>query len=156
MVYKYKATKYKVPAQTAGEYLRELDENGGLTAERLLDESRPEKALLHGCFEWDDTSAAEAHRLWQARYFIGNIIVTQIEEKLVIPTRAFVNVTDASHTQKAVYRPVRIALSDGDSREIVLANALRELEIFKSKYQMLSELTDVIAAIDSITVGGAA
>lgn len=155
MVYKYKATKYKVPAQVAGEYLHKLDEDGGLTAERLLDESRPKNALLHGCFEWDNTKAAEAHRLWQARYFIGNIVVAQIEDNPVPPVRAFVNVSDAGHAQKALYRPVRAALSDSASRETVLANALRELEIFRDKYGALTELTAVIDAIDAV-IGGRA
>ena len=155
MVFKYKATKYKVPAQVAGEYLHKLDEDGGLTAERLLDESRPKNALLHGCFEWDNTKAAEAHRLFQARYFIGNIVVAQIEDNPVTPVRAFVNVSDASRAQKALYRPVRAALSDGASRETVLANALRELEIFRDKYGALTELTAVIDAIDAV-IGGKA
>ena len=155
MVYQYKATHYKVPAQVAGEYLHELEENGGLTAMRLLEKSRPEDALLHGCFEWDDTKAAEAHRLFQARYFIGNIVITQIDDKPVQMTRAFVNISDASHAETACYKPVRVALSDADSREIVLSNALRELMRFKEKYGSLTELTEIIDAIDAY-IGGAA
>ena len=62
MIYKYKATQYKVPAQKAGEYLEKLNaKEGGLTAERLLDVSRPKRALLHDCFDWDDTRAAEKY-----------------------------------------------------------------------------------------------
>lgn len=155
MVYKYKATHYKVPAQVAGEYLNELEENGGLTAMRLLEKSRPEDALLHECFEWDDTKAAEAHRLFQARYFIGNIVITQIDDKPVQKTRAFVNISDASHREKAYYKPVQVALSDSNSRDAVLANALRELEMFREKYGVLTELADVINAIDAY-IGGAA
>lgn len=155
MVYKYKATHYKIPAQVAGEYLHELDENGGLTAKRLLEESRPKNALLHGCFEWDNSKAAEAHRLWQARYFIANIIITHTDDDPVIPTRAFVNVSDATHAERAIYKPIITALSDDDNREAVLANALRELQMFKDKYGALMELAKVIDAIDEVT-GGAA
>lgn len=155
MVYKYRATQYKVPAQAAGEYLHELGESGDLTARRLLDESRPKKALLHECFEWDDTKAAEAHRLYQARYFIANIVIAEVDEKPVQPTRAFVSVSEASHSERAIFKPVITALADKNSREIVLANALRELQMFKDKYGALAELAAVIKAIDEV-VGGAA
>ena len=155
MVYKYRATQYKVPAQVAGEYLNKLGESGDLTAKRLLEESRPKKALLHECFEWDDTKAAEAHRIYQARHFIANIVITEVDEKPVQITRAFVSVSEASHAERAVFKPVITALSDENSREIVLANAIRELQMFKDKYGALTELTAVIDAIDE-EIGGVA
>ena len=55
MVYKWKdAARIKSDAQTAGEICEKLEKNGGLTAKRLVDESRPEDAPLHKEFEWND------------------------------------------------------------------------------------------------------
>lgn len=156
MVYKYKATQYKIPAQVAGEYLNELGEKeGGLTAETLLEASRPEEALLHDCFEWDDSLAAERFRLRQARSFIGNIVAVEIQGKPVEKTRAFVSVTETAHREKGVFVPIVTAMSDERSRETVLKNALFELQAFKEKYRTLSELAKVFEAIDELT-GGAA
>lgn len=149
MVYRYKATRYKIPAQVAGEYLEGLSqEDDGLTKKKLLERSRPEDALLHDVFEWDDSIAAEKHRLWQAGYFISNIMTVEVRGEQIKPQRAIVSVTDSSHAERAVYKPVHVALADVDSREIVLRNAIREMESFKEKYQNLTELANVIGAID--------
>ena len=153
MVYKYeyRATKYKIPAQTAGEYLHDLSEKeNGVTAERVLDVSRPKDALLHEVFEWDDSIAAEAYRLDQSRQFIGNIVVVKVKEEDTKPVRAFVNVSNIEHAERGVYKPIINALSDSQEREIVFANAVRELNIFREKYSRLTELQKVFDAIDSL------
>lgn len=153
MVYKYRATRYSIPAQVAGEYLHELSEKeNGVTAERVLDVSRPDDALLHEVFEWDDSVAAEAYRLRQSREFIGNIVVVQADSKPVEPVRAFISVTDTAHSERGVFKPVMQALNHEAERDIVLSNALRELNIFKEKYRRLSELKPVFEAIDSLNV----
>ena len=151
MVYEYRATQYKVPAQVAGEYLEKLSkEEGGLTARALLEKSRPEEALLHECFEWDDTEAAERYRLGQARYFISNVVTVELKGKPIEPTRAFMQVTQREHSEVGIFKPVHVALSDSVSREIVLGNAMREMKSFISKYANLEELAKVIEAMDEV------
>ena len=151
MVYKYRATQYKIPAQVAGEYLEELSkEEGGLTARALLEKSRPEDALLHECFEWDDTEAAERYRLGQAGYFIRNVVTVELKGKPVEPTRAYVPITEMAHNEVGIYKPIHIALADSVSREIVLGNAMREMKSFISKYANLEELSKVIEAMDEV------
>lgn len=152
MVYKYSwgMKRYPVKAQAAGEYLHEMSEKeGGVTAARVLEVSRAEDALLHPCFEWDDTKAAEAHRLYQARKMIGHLVCTVVkedpkEEPQKI-TRAFVSVSPEA--KQGVFKPVAEALSDEAEREIVLANARTDAIRFAEKYQALSEFAEVIAAI---------
>ena len=46
-------SRHKVDAEVAGRVCEELERNGGLTAERLVEASRPEDAPLHKEFEWD-------------------------------------------------------------------------------------------------------
>ena len=153
MVYKfsYKATHYSVPAQQAGEYLQGLKEkHGELDKYILLEDSRAEDALLHNCFEWDDTKAAEGYRLNQAQSFITNItcVVVDDEGKDAEPVRAFVNVADQSHAEKGSYVPIVEALTEEKHRKIVLKNALNELKAFRRKYSQLVELSKVFRIIE--------
>ena len=151
MVYKYKwrATAYPVPAQKAGEYIHDISEKeNGITAERLLELSRDENALMHKCFEWDDTKAAEKYRLKQSGQIINGIVVVAINDKPVEKIRAFASVTSRAHSETGVFKAIARVFSEADSKKIMLENALMELEMFKKKYQTLTELEDVIAAID--------
>ena len=144
MIYKVKSgARLKVSAQVAGEECERLESEGRLTPQALVDESRPEDAPLHGCFEWDDTVAAEKWRQAQAAYIIRSVEVT-VEESAE-PVRAFVaTISDESRE----YRSVGYVLRRADSREALLDSARRDLLAFRRKYQTLHELADVIAAID--------
>ena len=64
MIYKWKvAGLMPVDAQTAGEELNRIyTKNGALNPADIVDESRPEDAPLHDCFEWRDDVAAEKYR----------------------------------------------------------------------------------------------
>ena len=147
--YKYRATVYPVPAQVAGEYLQEVAEReNGITAERLLELSRDKDALLHKCFTWDNTKAAEKYRIYESRQFIGNIVTVAINEKPVEEQRAFVSITETAHAEKGIFKLIITALSSEDTRQIVLKNAMRDWQIFKDKYKGLNELTKAIQAFD--------
>lgn len=155
MVYKYsyRATRYAVPAQKAGEYLRELKETHGVLNKKiLLDESRDDDALLHDCFEWDDTVAAESYRLDQAQKFINNIVCVVVDdhgiERNSEPVRAFVNTAKQENAEKGAFVPLVEALTEEATRKIVLENALRELISLRKKYEALSELASVFKSID--------
>lgn len=153
MVYKYewRATKYAIPAQQAGEYIHDLSiKENGITAESLLEHSRDENALLHSCFEWDNTKAAEKYRLNQARGIISNLVAIQINEKPQAPVRSFVSVTETKHSEKGRFMPIVEAITNDKSRVIVLENATRELQQIREKYATLEELFSVWAAIDRI------
>lgn len=155
MVYKYsyRATQYAVPAQKAGEYLKKLKESHGVLNKRiLLDESRDDDALLHDCFEWDDTIAAESYRLDQAQKFISNLVCVVVDDHGVQrndePVRAFVNIAKQENAEKGAFVPLIEALSEESTKKIVLENALRELTSLRKKYAALSELATVFECID--------
>lgn len=151
MVYQWKFDKFPVPAQVAGETIEAIKQARGkefIEPEDLLDASRDENAPLHSCFEWDDNKAAEKYRLWQARKIIGNITVI-IEPVNTVPqtVRAFVSITDTNDKGKFVQ--IQTALKNSEYREQILKNALAELQSFKTKYRVYSELSKVFAAIDN-------
>lgn len=149
--YSWRIPKYSVSAQIAGEHLEELDrQHGEVTPKIVLEDSRPEDATLHPCFEWNDKVAAEKYRLKQAGGIIGNLVcvtVSKTENKPIEPVRAFVSVS--KQKESGSFRPVAIALSDKDLRKRVLDNAMRDLRDFEQRYAKLEELSEVLAAIDA-------
>lgn len=67
---------FPVDAQTAGEELDRIRVSyGTLQPAAVVDESRPEDAPLHPCFEWDDETAAEKYREHQATTIIRSVRV---------------------------------------------------------------------------------
>ena len=145
MVYKWKdAARLKTDAQTAGEICEKLEKSGGLTAKRLVDESRPEDAPLHKEFEWNDATAAEAYREEQARYIIRSLIVQPETTKNEV-VRAFFPM--AEHK---VFESLPVIMSDAKKTNTLLDMAMRELKAFELKYSTLSQLAPVFEAIKAI------
>lgn len=145
-VYKWKSgARSPVSAQVAGEVCASLEESGNLTPQALVEVSRAEDAPLHNAFEWDDAIAAERYREAQAGYIIRSVevVVTGSAE----PVRAFVSVTES---KAAPYTSIEHVMVCSDSRAMLLERARMELAAFKRKYQQLTELADVFAAIDSL------
>lgn len=147
--YSWRDHSYGVSAQVAGEVMEKIEERDGtLTKEAFLEESRPEDAPTHKCFEWNDTVAAEKYRLDQSRHIINGIVVNVIkvdgeEEK----APAFVNVAVREKSDNATYRNIHVSMNDMEYRKQVLKNALYELNLFKRKYALYKELDVVFEAI---------
>lgn len=157
---------YKCSPQVVGETLDKLSQTTEVTAKSFLDISRPEDSPTHGLFEWDDAIAAEQYRLQISGCVIRSIEVTRIQveettsevsiveadEKKDNQTfnRAYVNVNKSAGFQPAKFVPVHQAMSNEDMRKQVLQNALDELNAYKRKYYMLSELSKVFDAIQEV------
>ena len=161
MIYKYewRAQAYPVSAQDAAEELRTIEKKRGeVTAENVLDSSRPDGAVLHDCFEWDDSVAGEKWRLKQSSDLIGNIVRVSIPEaadegEKKTETRFFVNARDRYEegiTTKGAFVTIDTALTDKEIYQNVLKNAIRELNSFRKKYSMLKELSAVFEEIEKI------
>lgn len=151
-VYKWKeGSCIKLNPQVAGEVCDALDKQGRLTAAELVDVSRDEAAPLHNAFEWRDEVAAEKYRKVQAGHIIRSITVELRGSSE--PVRAFFPVVVKGEGRR--FANTEVILRDANSREQLLARALRELESFKRKYKVLAELADVFAAIDAAVDGDA-
>jgi len=104
------------------------------------------KSPLHGYFTWDDSEAAQAWRLHQARQLIASVKV-----QLVGPTgpqepiRAWVSV---QRDDGRAYRALDAVLAEPTARADLLAAARRELERVRRQYGQLEELAGVWAALD--------
>jgi cell fate (sporulation/competence/biofilm development) regulator YlbF (YheA/YmcA/DUF963 family) len=150
MVYQWRFTM-AVSAETAGKELERVEQkHGKVTPELVLEESRSKKAPLHKIFEWNDSVAAEKYRLTQAGQIINNLVVVLDEYEQHEPVRAFVNVNANAPKKTGEFINIVSAIQQEDTRAIVVANALRELQEFKKKYKQLTELSSVFAEIDKL------
>ncbi len=64
MVYQWhKQSRFPVDAQVAAERLQLIrEELGEITPRAVVADARGDSSPLHSCFDWDDATAAEAHR----------------------------------------------------------------------------------------------
>lgn len=147
MVYSFKNKGFfHVDAQVAGEVCEELEQTVGLSAETLLDASRPEDAPLHDEFEWDDEVAAEGYRRYQAGNIIRNLEIVIEEQE---PTRAFVTI-ERQVAHSSVYEPTVQVMKEEDKRKSLLELAKIELSWFKKKYKGLQELSKIMQDIEEL------
>lgn len=123
---------------------------GELTPEDVLDDAKNPNSPLHSFFEWDDTEAARQHRLKQARGLIRAVVAVYVQEdKPAVRMRAYVHVNEPSAPH---YRETTHALSQRNTRDLVLKRALRELNDWKRKYADLKEFAKVVEVIDQLQI----
>ena len=123
------------------------DENGSISAKAIVDASRPKDAVLHPCFEWDDTIAAEKWRERQAMKIVQHLVVVIDSQELEtdsITVRAF------GETRDGGYKSINVIMADPNDKDYLLSIALKELRAFQSKYKNLTELGGVFDEIDKI------
>ena len=133
------------------EELAALAHRGRLVPKRVVDWARKNKrSVLHSCFEWDNTRAAEQYRLWQAQHLIVSVEVVYEDGK-----KRQVYVSPLASRGKG-YRSLVDVLSAKESREQFLNQALDELERIFSKYEDLTELAGVRAVVRLVRQGRAA
>lgn len=145
--YRYKFDGlHKVSAKIAGRICQELNESeGGLTPQKLVDVSRDVNHPLHGEFEWDDSIAAEAYRVTQAKQLIRDITIVHDEEEKK-SDRGFVITPGGNH----VYVPLNDALNNEEWKTNLLNAAKRDMIAFVAKYRRLQELTTVIEPMSDL------
>lgn len=131
-----------VKAEDIGQVIEQLIvERGEARPEAVVDLARNPDNPLHPCFEWDDTKAAEAHRIDQARYVLRAVVIVR-DSASDTTIRAFV-----SPEREGGYRTIEAVMSDPTSRDLLIEQARRDLEAFSRKYQALEELSGVRQAI---------
>lgn len=149
-----KASQIRADAQKTGELCKQLENTVGLTAKNLLDASRDENALLHNEFEWDNEIAAEKYRENQARHIINCLVVVSEEEPEAEPVRVFCKVEDNSGS---TYRSVATVIQQPDLYSQLLESAIKDLCVFKKKYETLkneARLASIFGSIDNLLTEG--
>lgn len=148
MVYKWQGYNYSVNPQTVGEEIEKIEQKKGkVTPADIVKKAKATSSPLHNLFEWDDKKAADAYRIHTARQVLCCLV--RVEDGQA-PTRAFVNIETKAPAKQGLFVNIQSAMADAMSREIVLKNALLELESFQRKYATLTELSNVFLAIEQL------
>lgn len=117
-----------------------------ITPSNVVDYARDSSTELHKCFEWNDSVAAEKYRFEQAKLVIRSIVITNApdaEEDVKIRALQITSETN-------VYEPTRVILNKPDEYKALLERAKLELQAFKKRYKMLSELEEIFNEIDRL------
>lgn len=142
-----------IPAQVVGEEFRriEAENDGTLSPAIVVDEARPEEAVLHPAFEWDDEVAGEKWRVHQARNLICVVQVVKPETAEPEPAEAQVAyVSVGSKQEGACYVSSALILTNEDVRARVLHDALSQLKAWRRRFDHLNELAGLFQQIDAI------
>ena len=123
----------------ASELLALKGKDGMVHAPAAVDwaKEHPESSL-YAALEWDDPTAAKAYRIEQVRQLIRIFVVDVKGDRQLI----------SLSVDRAVggYRSLDDVLARPDLREVMLNDALAELERLEIKYEHLKELAEVWAA----------
>lgn len=117
---------------------------GVLKAEDVVEFARDKKTALHDEFTWDNSKAAHEYRLWQARQVIK--VFVDVVAADTDPVPVYVSLTSDRANPGGGYRALKDVLSVEAHREQLLADALKDLQRFQSRYSALKELHGVMAA----------
>ena len=135
---------HKADAQKVADEIISIGESA--TPKQILEKARDESTELHKVFEWDDTKAAEAYRLSQARQIVCHLVIKEtIQENR--PAIRFLHKPENG----AGYKPTQLIIRNQDSYQALLSSAFRDLEAFKVKYHSLTELETIFEEIDAVT-----
>jgi hypothetical protein len=119
--------------------------DGVLRPGDVVEAARDEDHPLHPCFEWDDSEAAEKYRLVQARNLIK--VAVMVMPKTEQTYQVYVSMRSDRAEEGGGYRRVVDVVSKQETRQQLVAEALRDLEYWQRKYAMLTELAEVFEAI---------
>ena len=131
------------------------ENKGELDIDYAVEASRDETSPFHSELEWSDKIAGHEYRKNQMRYFVRSIEV--VKEEIKTPIRVYESikverVVEDDDTNKNKYRHVFKStddiLKDEAGRAQLLSQAIRDALAFKRRYAALSELANIITAID--------
>ena len=150
-----------LPAQSVGEELERIREKheGVLKAEIVVDESRPQDAVLHEELDLhvSDAERAECWSRHKARNIINVVTIVpppvpdgKDSAKQDEPVRAYVNVVDGSvvEPESRSYMSIQDVLSDPKRRANLVQRALEKLVRVQREFRILKELEVLWNAID--------
>ena len=106
------------------------------------------KNILHNKFQWDDSKAGHAYRLWQARQLIETVV--EIIDSDLPPIDAYVSLIKDRKKPDGGYRSIITVMKNVNLRKELLAQALFEFKRLEAKYKQLIELVPIFEAIKKV------
>lgn len=129
-------------ADIIGPELERISEQGKATPKEIVDQARPEDSPLHPYFNWNDDSAAEAYRRWQARQLSRSIIIEVATDKgRSLDAPAFYSVARSEDDElDREYVPIGSLLEDPVLVLRQLMRFKRDLERIRSEYAVFGSV----------------
>lgn len=158
-VYQFKPqSRLKGDPQKVGEEIEAMISSHGTIGPRdVVQQARAESSVLHRYFCWDDSVAAEKFRETQAAHLLRSIVaVRSTAIDIDQPVRGFVPITAAIETEgrqldqdepPARYVTIASAVRVVDYRMQLMESAVRDLDAYRIKYQLLADITGWRSAI---------
>ena len=126
-----------------------------VTPEQIVEKASDKNTALHECFEWDNKKAAHKYRLGQAQMIVRNIVEKVEYEDSDGQERQFViRAIVSGNKYDNKYETIRHCIEDPESFARLQASMMRDLEIFKQRYERYSalkeEFADLFEAINTV------
>ena len=102
------------------------DANGGkLTPSAVVDDARNPSSPLHGQFEWDDSKAAEAYRVVQARTLIRSVECVIRTTTVVLKAPFYIRDPDAGSKEQGYVTVTKLRTDEDAAREAAVNELIR-------------------------------
>jgi hypothetical protein len=140
--YKWGARRFKTAAEIAAAEMRRVaDEVGELTAESLVEESRPEDAPLHDEFEWNNEICGDRYRRYQASTMIRSLVAIETDRA---PARVYVGVPNESDQSGPIsYHDMQVVITRPDYFAAALGRLVSQVREAQSSVDELANLARV-------------
>ncbi len=153
-MYKWRSgSRFRIDAAIAYEELERLrrENDGELNSDIVLADAKYKRSPLHAAFEWDDSIAAHQHRKAQANQLILSVEVVR-ETNGQEPARAYVytKVQQDDGSKHGFYTTPSILAQNEQMYNETLERARGQLKSFRERFEFLSELSRIFAAIDEL------
>ena len=126
-----------------------LGAGGLLRPDDVVERARSPNSALHKYFEWDDTDAAAAYRLHQARQVIRAVVrLVPRQTAPSIAVRAFISLP--SDRAQGGYRAVEDVASDEARAAEAMAELRRLLARLEMRYGALASVSEVLTRIGDV------
>ena len=146
--YQYESRKgspfKKEHVQEIGEFINNIPNK---TTDNILNviENNP-KHVIHQYLEWDDTIAAQKHRLQQVRNIVNHIEVTITRIGNSTPIPVFVSITQQDGKS---YQHISDVMNNVEMKKQIINRAKTELNNWMIRHQSYTELQGIIKLIKS-------
>ena len=147
----------RIEGEIAYKRLKEIEKTWKcITPKLVIDDATDPESPLHNCFEWNDSKGARKWRERQAGALIRSIHIEKLDKNnMPFKIRAFVSVPNADKfilnvEESTVYKDIETVFKNADEKKYVLAKALRELTLWKTRYEHLEEFGKVVKEIDKV------
>ncbi len=131
------------------ELARIYGRDGILHPATVIAEARNKRNPLHAQFTWDDTKAAEAHRMNEARNLI-RVAVKVIPAISNQAVREYVSISTMRRMGTGSYLATVDVVADDERRAQALADAIKTLTQLERRFGYLEELAPIWDALRPI------